>query len=74
MCRNPRYWQKGVTNKILNEARAFLWGFPEGFVLTRPEANGVNLFSTCRIHGIKLERNPQVIVKKMMIIAKRKRG
>jgi len=32
-------------------------------VLMQPEKNYVNVFSTCRIHGIKLEKNPQKIVK-----------
>jgi len=72
MCRNARYWQKSLMNQIMREARLFVWQHPEYMILERPEANGVNLFSTCRIHGIKLERNPQKIVRKMVMVGKRK--
>lgn len=74
MCRNPRYWQKGLLKRLMLEAQEFLLQNPisNALILKRPEANGVNLFSTCRIHGIKLERNPQKIVKKMVIIGKRR--
>lgn len=71
MCRNPRYWQKSFMKQILAEAQQFLWKFPQGMILVRPEANGVNLFSTCRLHGVRLERNPQKIVKKMVLIGAR---
>lgn len=71
MCRNSRYWQKGFEKRILAEAQKFLWRFPQGVILTRPEANGVNLFSTCRLHNIRLERNPRKIVKKMVLVGKR---
>ena len=71
-CRNSRYWQKGFMNRIIAEANKFLWSFPEGRILERPEANGVNLFATCAHHKIMLERNPQKIVKKMVIVGKRK--
>ena len=73
MCRNSRYWQSTLRRSLMREAQQFLWQFPEGIILERPEANGVNLFSTCRIHGIKLEKNPQKIVKKIVLIGKRKK-
>ena len=66
------YWQRGFMKRIMQEARQFLWQFPEGRILERPEANCVNLFSTCRIHGIKLEPNPQQVVRKMVMVGKRK--
>lgn len=72
MCRNCRYWQNSLMKRIIAEAQAYLWKFPQGIILKRPEANGVNLFATCRLHGIKLEVNPQKIVKKMVIIGGRK--
>ena len=46
-----------VTEKIL-----------EPDVLMQPEMNYVNVFSTCRIHGVRLEKNPQKIVKFVAMI------
>lgn len=86
-CKSYRYWQKGFMNKIIDEARNYMlelrkeynkklygqfWRIPVLELLERPEANGVNLFATCRHHGIILERNPQHIVKKMVIVGVRK--
>lgn len=71
-CRNPRYWQKGITKKLMAEAQDLLWTFPNGRILKRPEANGINLFATCRAHGIRLERNPQKVVRKMVLIGRKK--
>jgi hypothetical protein len=71
-CRIPYLWQGRVRKSLLAEANKFLWSFPRGVILEKPEANGVNCFSTCRLHGVKLEKNPQKIVKIMMIIGRKK--
>ena len=73
-CRNLLYWQKGVTKKLREEANSFLQTNEKDLILLKvPEAHGVNLFQTCENIGIKLEKNPQKIVKKMMIIGHRKK-
>jgi len=73
-CRNPRYWQGGVVKKLREEAYNFVESHPEEnlMVLEIPEANGVHVFKTCRNIGITLDRNPQKIVRKVMIIGKKK--
>ena len=71
MCRNPRYWQGKLMHNLIAEAKTLAWKVPDPVILKRPEANGVNLFSTCRLHGIRLERNPHRIVKKMVIVGAR---
>ncbi|MCJ7771009.1 hypothetical protein MUP37_05465, partial [Candidatus Bathyarchaeota archaeon] len=44
-----------------------------GYVLVEvPEATGVQVFETCELAGIFLERNPQKIVWKAMIIGRKK--
>lgn len=73
-CRIPYLWQGKVKRELLAEANKFLWTFPGGVILERPEANGVNLFATCRLQGMELEKNPQKVVKVMMIIGRRKRN
>ena len=71
-CRNPRYWQQGLMRDLIREAEEFAaWNLPKSMILVRPEAHGVNLFSTCRIHGITIEKDPQRVVKKMVLIGKR---
>jgi len=73
-CRNLLYWQKGVTKKLREEANSFIQTNEKDLILLKvPESNGVNLFLTCENIGIKLEKNPQKIVKKMMIIGHRKK-
>ena len=39
-------------------------------ILEIPEANGVDIFKTCKNLGIILDRNPQKIIWKVMIIGK----
>jgi len=73
MCRNPRYWQRTLLKRLMLEAQEFLLRnpVPSPIILQRPEANGVNLFSTCRLHGIRLEVNPQKTVRKMVMIGRK---
>ena len=59
--RIPYLWQGKIYKKVYAEANAYKWalGRPSQ-LLERPEANGVNLFSTCRVNGGPvLERNPE---------------
>jgi len=72
-CRNLLYWQKGVKKKLKEKAYEFSGYLGNGYtVLEVPEANGVNVFQTCNNVGIMLERYPQKIIKKVMIIGKKK--
>lgn len=71
-CRNLLYWQRGVVKKLKEKAYDLADSLGEEFiVLEVPEANGVDLFSTCRKHDIPIERNPQKTVRKMMIVGRR---
>lgn len=73
-CKCYRYWQRTLHNKLVEEASQHIKNLKilDAFILERPEANGVNLFSTCRLHGIILKKNPQKIVKKMVMIGRQK--
>lgn len=68
------YWQNSVRRKLLAEANAFIKGQNSAnlFLLEIPEANGVNVFKTCKAVGIKIERNPKKIVRKVMLIGTKK--
>lgn len=68
--RIPYLWQRKIYDKVYAEANAFSWtlGKPAQ-LLKRPEANGVNLFSTCRVNGGPiLESNPQKKIYLMAIL------
>ena len=59
--RIPYLWQDKVYKQVYSEAMAFSWtlGKPSQ-LLERPEATGVNLFSTIRVNGGPvLKRNPK---------------
>jgi len=71
-CKNLLYWQKGVMKKLREEANSFLLTKKNMMVLETPEANGVNVFKTCKKLGIEISKNPQKLVIKVMIIGKRK--
>ena len=61
LIRDSYLWQDKIYKKVYAEAMAFSWtlGRPAQ-LLKRPEANGVNLFSTSRLNGGPLlESNPQ---------------
>lgn len=71
-CRNLLYWQKKVDKELREEATAFIESRDDDLVLLEtPEANGVDVFKTCKNVGIILERNPRKIVKKIMIVGKK---
>lgn len=70
--RNCLYWQRGLMKRLRIEARKFIDSQDHGLMLLEiPEANGVDLFNTCKNLGIILERHPRKTVKKMMMIGKR---
>ncbi len=59
MCRNSRYWQKRVRRNLKADSNSLKWRIPFPTVMIiRPEAHGVNLFATCRHHGLTLKPNP----------------
>lgn len=62
-------------NRIRAEAKKFLAGFHGGVIIKCPEACGVNLYSTCRLHGINLEKISLDLktVRKMVMIGRRER-
>jgi len=63
-CRIPYLWQS-KQDKILEAGlREFAKdvGLPGLRILTRPEKYYVNIFSTCRLHGIKIDRDPKDVV------------
>ena len=72
-CRNLLYWQKGVIKRLKDESYQFARTLGDNFiVLDVPEANGVQVFETCKKIGILLDKNPEKIVYKIMIIGKNK--
>ncbi|MFC1486940.1 hypothetical protein ACFLRN_04540 [Thermoproteota archaeon] len=66
------YWQGSVRKKLLDEARTFINSKNDNLVLLEiPEANGVDVFKTCNVVGIPLERKPKKLVRKVMLIGKK---
>jgi hypothetical protein len=68
-CRNSRLWQshqdkllKDDTEKIASEI------YQNSIIMLRPEMYGVNVFSTCRIHGYILHKNPTDIINRISMI------
>jgi len=56
-CRCCRYYQRGLDNRIEKEAQRFIKDKEGYMILPRPEAYGLNCFSTFRFHGMKLEKD-----------------
>lgn len=71
-CRNLLYWQKKVVKQLKEEAKKFIDSQDDDLdLLETPEANGVDVFKTCKNIGIILKRNPKKIVWKVMIIGRK---
>jgi hypothetical protein len=71
-CRNLLYWQKGVVKRLKEKSYGFAESLGEEYVVLEvPEANGVDLFETCKRIGINLELYPQETIRKIMIVGKR---
>ena len=81
MCRDRLHWKDQLDRKTKEEAQQFYRNelpFSDGLVLERPEANGVDLFATCKAHSINwsfqnTEKNPRKTVRRMVIVARRKK-
>jgi len=62
------YWQGTVNKALREECEKISSNHPNYLVLYKPEANGVNVFATCRSLGIILERSPKKYVWKIAIM------
>lgn len=70
-CRNLLYWQNKIRKTIKDESYQFASDRGKNFiVLETPEANGINIFETCKNIGILLNKNPSQIVYKIMLVGK----
>ena len=71
-CRVSYLWQSKQDNLLKSEAMEHIvrLQFWEADVVMRPEKYYVNLFSTCRLHGIELKKNPQDIIKLICMIGR----
>jgi predicted metal-binding protein len=67
------YWQKKMNRCLRETCERIASNNPNSVVLYKPEANGVNVFETCRKIGLILEKNPQKIVWKIAIIGNKSR-
>lgn len=62
------YWQNKVNKKLKQLSEETASKIRNSIILYKPEANGVNLFKTCKKIGLTLRPNPQKILWKMSII------
>jgi len=74
-CRNLLYWQKGVQKKLKDKAIKFtaekrFLGDNFSLLLEVPEACGIDLFATMEKVGVKLQRNPD-LVRKIMLVGRK---
>lgn len=72
-CRNLLYWQNGVRKRLYNKVLKCINPFNGDIILRIPEACGVDVFKTMEKIGIKLQRNPDYVIK-VMLIGKRRTG
>ena len=68
--RIPYLWHTKIYRTLYADAELFRWTLESPSILImRPEANGVNLFATCRVNGgPQLEKNPRDIVYFLAIV------
>lgn len=68
--RIPYLWHGKIYKEIYTVAEKFRWTVDKPTILLkRPEANGVNLFATCRVNGgPQLKKNPRDIVYLMAMV------
>jgi len=58
-CRNSRLWQSHQDKLLKTDTEKIASGiYQNSSIMLRPEMFGVNVFSTCRIHGYLLKKNP----------------
>jgi hypothetical protein len=69
------YYQPSLNKRLRESAEEFIRAEKplDPVTLEKPEANGVNLFTTCAYHGVVLKRvYPLNVVKKMCMVVKSK--
>lgn len=66
------YWQKKVDRQLREACEKIASTIPNSRIVYLPEATGINVFETCRKHGLILERNPKRSVWKIAIIGIKK--
>jgi hypothetical protein len=66
-CRNLLYWQGGVRKRLREKARKIARPVMGDIILEIPEANGVDVYKTMENHGLKLERDPDIVHKIMFV-------
>ena len=71
-CRNLLYWQNGVRSRLKKKAEKLAMPFMGDVILDIPEANGVNIFETMANHGVIIERDKPMKIKKIMLVGKPK--
>ena len=69
--RNLLYWQNGVRKRLRKKAKWVCRPFFGDIVLDIPEAHGIDMFKTMEKAGIKLQRNPDMVTK-VMLVGRRK--
>lgn len=67
MCRNLLYWQNGVRKRLRDKAHVYARPLFGDIVLELPEACGVNVVSTMKRVGVEIKRNPETVIKVMLV-------
>lgn len=69
-CRCVLYYQKGINKTIKDTIKKWfnIKDFNKVILLDRPEANGINVYSTMSKHGLNLKANYDDIIYKMMFV------
>lgn len=73
-CRNVIWWQPKVNKKLKNKALKHTFPLMGDILLDVPEANGVDVFETMKLAGLRLEKSKPKMVHKIMLIGKREHG
>lgn len=66
--RNLLFWQGAVDKQLKDFSEEQQRKIPNSRIIYKPEAYGVNLFVTCMLAGIRLERNPKKYVWKISLL------
>jgi hypothetical protein len=70
-CRNPRLWQSHQDRLLKDDTKHIsTHTLGNNIYMLRPEMYGVNIYSTCRVHGLILHRNPTDMVYRIAMIGK----
>jgi hypothetical protein len=72
-CRNSRLWQSHQDKLLKDDTEYIVVHTPNNNIfMLRPEMYGVNIFSTCRIHGLLIPKNPTDVVYRIAMVGKAK--